>query len=208
MGLPDALDRRHGSVAGFGSALDALRCVGELTEEEQKDWNIGCWLRWVSRHRSLHRPVCRDLSSSAIPRTWSAERQPKRSARHSSDRSRGPKPSSISTAASLASLLPTSTTPLSTFVGGWLQNPTSTPSSHSKSPRWPVTPKEPKTGRCSRNEDGFCLPSSNVGLDLIRLLEGLRLLEVHRATRTKVGLSQAPRTAAAQREAGSLLRKC
>jgi hypothetical protein len=38
MGLDDALDRRHLTVAGFGSALDALRYVGELTEEEQKDW--------------------------------------------------------------------------------------------------------------------------------------------------------------------------
>lgn len=38
MGLPDALDRRYITVAGFGSALDALRYVGELTEEEQTDW--------------------------------------------------------------------------------------------------------------------------------------------------------------------------
>jgi hypothetical protein len=39
MGLPDALDRRHSTMTGFASALDALRYVGELTEEEQRDWN-------------------------------------------------------------------------------------------------------------------------------------------------------------------------
>jgi hypothetical protein len=39
MGLPEALDRRHSTVVGFGSALDALRYVGELTEEEHRDWS-------------------------------------------------------------------------------------------------------------------------------------------------------------------------
>jgi hypothetical protein len=38
MGLPDAFDRRPLTVASFGSALGALQYVGELTEQEQKDW--------------------------------------------------------------------------------------------------------------------------------------------------------------------------
>ncbi len=38
-GLADASDRRYITVASFGSVLDVLRHIGELTEEEQADWS-------------------------------------------------------------------------------------------------------------------------------------------------------------------------
>jgi hypothetical protein len=38
MGLQDALERRHVTVAGYSSALAALRYVGEVSEVEEQDW--------------------------------------------------------------------------------------------------------------------------------------------------------------------------
>lgn len=38
MGLPNALEHRQGILTGFSGAIGAFRYLGELTEDEERDW--------------------------------------------------------------------------------------------------------------------------------------------------------------------------